>query len=278
MNSKYIILLTGCINPRDMVYTAIKDPDTRMNQYIMALRYYLENTALPIVFCENSMTKLSTDFSDIPSINERYEFITFDGNNFDKSLGKGYGECEIIDYAICHSQLIKSHSYIIKITGRITVIDILSYVHFHNKLPKGTIQALLPTNNHFIDSRFIICPKHFLQQYFLPQQKKLNDSKNYYFENLLYDAIFSQNKYLYIPFISFPNYKGYSGSVGYMYKSYNTTNRLYYKADATNYFVLSSCPNYSKILPMKIKIRLRVKHFFTIIHLYILKFISKFFT
>lgn len=278
MNSKYVILLTGCVNPKDMVYTAIKDPDIRMNQYIMALRYYLEKTTLPIVFCENTMTRLSIDFSDIPLINERFEFITFDGNNFDKSLGKGYGECEIIDYAICHSKLIQSHSHIIKITGRITIINILSYVHLHNKLPEGTIQALLPTTNHFIDSRFIICPKQFMQLYFLPQKNKLNDSKNYYFENLLYDTIFSQIKYLYIPFISFPNYRGYSGSAGYMYKSYNKINRLYYKADATNYFTLNYCPNYSNILPLKIKNKLRVEHFFTMIHLYTFKFFSKIFT
>lgn len=125
MRHKIVILLTACIHPNGMCLTALKDTDERKKQYIDALKYYLRTTELPIVFVENTATDLSPMFTPYMQ-SGRLEYLTFDGNNYPKELGKGYGEAEIIGYAMRHSTLLKTSTYLLKITGRIIVTNINS--------------------------------------------------------------------------------------------------------------------------------------------------------
>ena len=75
-----ILLLTGCINPNGMAFTALSNLEERKRQYINAIRYYLSNTNFQIVFCENSGTDISPLFQrGIDS--GRMEYLTFNGNH-----------------------------------------------------------------------------------------------------------------------------------------------------------------------------------------------------
>ena len=126
-----ILLLTGCINPNGMAYTTLSDQEERKNQYISAIRYYLSKTKYPIVFVENSDTDISYLFrSEITS--GRMECMSFFGNQ-NKNLGKGYGECEIIQFALNNSRLINSDmdQRIAKITGRLIVKNISAIIRWH---------------------------------------------------------------------------------------------------------------------------------------------------
>ena len=99
-----VLLLTACINPNGMLYTTIQDTELRKKHYIESLFFYLTKTQYKIVFVENSNTDISSLYQK--EISEgRLECITFDGNNYDRSLGKGYGEALILDYACMHSKL-----------------------------------------------------------------------------------------------------------------------------------------------------------------------------
>lgn len=119
-----ILLLTACINSGGMSFTALQDPGVRKRQYVDALRYYLDNASLRIVFCENTGYDMSEQFSEDIASN-RLEYMTFDGNRYDRTLGKGYGEALIIQHALCNSSFINdSDGYVIKITGRIIVENI----------------------------------------------------------------------------------------------------------------------------------------------------------
>ena len=123
---QYIILLTGCINPNGMAFTALTDATIRLKQYVTAINYYLNNTNYPIVFSENSGTSINSYFNSYNN-NKRLELLSFKGNN-NKDRGKGYGEAEIIDYALKKSLIIESHKNncsIIKITGRLIVRNIM---------------------------------------------------------------------------------------------------------------------------------------------------------
>ena len=82
-----ILLLTGCINPNGMLYTALSNTEERKTQYIEAINYYLSNTTYPIVFVENSGTDISHLFTDAIKSN-RMEYLSFSGNN-NKERGKG---------------------------------------------------------------------------------------------------------------------------------------------------------------------------------------------
>ena len=159
-----ILLLTGCINPNGMAFTALSNLEERKSQYINAIRYYLSNTNFQIVFCENSGTNISPLFQrGIDS--GRMEYLTFNGNQ-DKERGKGYGECEIIEYALKQSKLISSSHdrRIAKITGRLIVRNITSIIKWHQLLfPKRTVFCAINSDLSFPDSRFILAPTSFFQ-------------------------------------------------------------------------------------------------------------------
>ena len=169
-----IILLTGCINPKGMAFTTLSDQEERKAQYINAIRYYLSNTSFKIVFSENSGTDISHFFQD--SIESgRMEYLTFNGNQ-DKKRGKGYGECEIIEYAIKKSKLIHSskEQRIAKITGRLIIKNIKGILRWHNLLfSKQTVFCSINSDLSFPDSRLIVAPVSFYRV-FLNSKELIN--------------------------------------------------------------------------------------------------------
>ena len=54
MRKQTVILLTACISPGGMAFTALQDAGERERQYIDAINFYIENTYYPIVFSNNS--------------------------------------------------------------------------------------------------------------------------------------------------------------------------------------------------------------------------------
>ena len=116
MNKTTIILLTACVKPNGMSFTALQDMEVRQNQYEEALLFYLKNTDLNILFVENTNTNFSEKFIDYID-NKRLQYITFNGNDYDKELGKGYGEALIIQEAV-NTDFYKNADFIIKISGR----------------------------------------------------------------------------------------------------------------------------------------------------------------
>ena len=115
---RIVVLLTACVNPNGMSKTVLQDMELRRKQYVNALNFYLQETSLPICFVENTGFDMSCEFhSYIDS--GRLEYLCFKGNNYDKSLGKGYGEAVIILYATENSVFLKRCKYLIKVTGRV---------------------------------------------------------------------------------------------------------------------------------------------------------------
>lgn len=213
-----ILLLTGCINPNGMPFTALNNKEERQNQYVEALHFYLSQTSYPIVFTENSGTDISILFQkEIES--GRMEYITFMGNQ-EKERGKGYGECEILKYALKCSKLINNSpdSRIAKITGRLIIRNINVILRFHKAIfPKNTVFFNINSELNFSDSRLIIAPIGF---YYAFQKKgnEINDSAGYYFEHALLDTMKSEKRYQYSPFFLSPQIEGSSGSTGYTYE------------------------------------------------------------
>ena len=211
-----ILLLTGCINPQGMSYTSLTDTGERQRQYIEAIHFYLSHTKYPIVFTENSGTDISSRFKAFIS-SGRLEYLTFHGNQ-NKQRGKGYGECEIIEYALSHSQMIHNHQnkYIAKITGRLIVRNITSIARFHTFIwPRQTVFCAINSDLSFPDSRLIIAPLAFYSK-FLENKDKIDDKNGYFFEHALCDTL-KGNNFSYSPFFICPHIKGMSGSTGEYY-------------------------------------------------------------
>lgn len=214
-----ILLLTGCINPNGMTMTALSNQEERKRQYVEAIHFYLSRTSYPIVFSENSGTDISHLFKkEIKS--GRLEYLSFSGNQ-NKEKGKGYGECEIIQYALSNSKIIHiaKDKRIAKITGRLIIRNINSIVRVHSILfPPKTVFCAINSNLSFPDSRFIIAPECFYHS-FLKSKEVINDSNGYFFEHALCDTIKREKQFPYSPFLLMPQIEGMSGSNGKIYKN-----------------------------------------------------------
>lgn len=207
---KTVILLTGCINPDGMANTYLTDINERHKQYVDAIHYYIKNTDCKIIFCENSNTNISPLFN---YTKDRLEILTFSGNK-DKLRGKGYGEAEIIGYAIRHSFCLQDSCIIIKITGRLIVNNISKIV----KSMKGKhnfVTCFFHSNLSFADSRIFCGTTSFFKE-FLKNRDFINESKGVLFEHVLASTIL-ESTHQFIPFSEEPLITGISGSTGERY-------------------------------------------------------------
>jgi hypothetical protein len=132
-HNEQILLLTATINPlRGIDNLRHIDPDARLREYAKALAFYLSQMKANerLVFCENS----GSDLSELQKVvaehgaQERVEFLSFFGNDFPPSNGRGYGEFKLIQYAMENSRFIRHSSptetAIWKITGRYIVSNL----------------------------------------------------------------------------------------------------------------------------------------------------------
>ncbi|MDR6923460.1 MULTISPECIES: hypothetical protein [Chryseobacterium] len=230
MNHKkdIIILLTCCVNPAGMSFTKINDENTRIKQYYNAITYYLNTTDHKILIVENTLFNIDPVFLQ----NERIEYLTFDGNNFDKALGKGYGEALIIEHALQNSYFLKNEkAYIIKITGRLCVINLNNLIKDLPVENKNYIMAEMTWKKDKAYSHFFISNYNFLKS-FVERKENINDSKGMYFEHLLAEQIKDMNKKGF-PFLGLKRtviIEGISGSTGKEYtKNYNIIQLLIFK-------------------------------------------------
>lgn len=187
-----ILFLTACVNPKGMVYTKLSNPEVRLQQYKDALDWYLENTSMKILLVENS----GFDFSDCyqKQIREgRLEFICYNGNDYDRNRGKGYGEAAIMEYGFSHSCLMNStppNTQIVKVTGRLILCNIKELCLSCNKT--NTVYANISKddwNGNIATSQVVMAPKEFYCHYFLTRREEINDSQCRHFEHVLYDSI-----------------------------------------------------------------------------------------
>ena len=213
---KQILFLTACINPNGMAYTALSDAAERLRQYKDALTWYLTNTALPILFVENTGYDLSADFDEYVS-SGRLECLTFHGNDYNRNLGKGYGEAKIMQYGLDNSLMLKDDSVIVKVTGRLICKNIVEMCSRYDSAK--TVYANIAKDDwggNICGSSFVIAPVAFWKDFFLPKQELLNDSKRYHFEHLLYASINQWEKVgnRHCEFWLLPQVEGKSGTSG----------------------------------------------------------------
>lgn len=185
-NDNVILFLTACINPGKMPNTILTDKNERQFQYENALKWYLQNTLFRILFVENSGTDISDKF--LSYINEnRLEILTFNGNHtFDPKLGKGFGERNIIEYAIGHSFFLSKKPRVIKISGRIIIHNINELVMNSSTVNNIYVNTLIVDKRIFASSKLFICPFNFLQDFFLHDSLSIDESRKIYFEHCLY--------------------------------------------------------------------------------------------
>lgn len=226
-----------------MAYTALNNIEERQAQYVNAIRFYLKETNYPIVFCENSGTDISYLFQDFID-SGKLECLSFIGNQ-DKQKGKGYGEAEIIEYALKHSCFINDNCIVTKITGRLIINNICNILSPLKKRD-NFVSCLFHSDLKFADSR-LVCATVGFYSYFLKHKNQINDNNSIYFEHILSSSVIDSN-IRYIPFSEAPIIIGQSGTTGDTYQIHkrNLKSIILYK-----YYSLSQFIQINKISPNK---------------------------
>lgn len=219
-NERNVLLLTATIDPNvfNTPFTFLKDKEERFSQYYKTVKKYLEQSSIDaVVLCDNSLCPNNFKELEILALknDKLFEYISFLGNkNKIHKLGKGFGEGEIIKYALKKSEVLNDNLKVFyKITGRIFIDNITSIL----KNTKTTNCFLLSSirKRDKIDTRFFRTEIEFFKNKLEDVYLNCNDFENNYLEDVYFKILINEkrgNLYCY------PKYTGNSGSDGISYE------------------------------------------------------------
>lgn len=221
-----VLLLTGCIDPKGMRFTARNDPAIRRKDYMDALHSWVYKSDFKhIVLCENSGADLS-DFEEmVRGSGKEVDLISFVAPEFEEWKGKGYGELLIIQHAMEHSKLIHENSRIMKCTGR---LFFSSHKKYYNHGVHGDFDISLDVFRSLdeCDVRAFFGSYDFITKYLLPFKERLDERTEpmQNLEHVMGQAVFRALSDLlkYEPLPATPFFVGHSGTLNYAYKPYKT--------------------------------------------------------
>lgn len=219
-DGEILLLLTGTVNPRGMAFTKLLDVETRKNQYIDSLKFWVRTAGIPVIFVENSNFDLS-DFFKEEIASGKLEIMQFEGNDYSRQLGKGYGELLCLEHAYQQNERIRNASFIFKATGRHRVLNFQSF--YQQYVDNKEVEILVDFFRflEFCDSRFFGFKPFFIPEYLLKYKEMVDDSKWIFFENILAKATLQAviNYCVFRPLKHFPRIKGSSATLGITYNS-----------------------------------------------------------
>ncbi|PZV79123.1 hypothetical protein CLV31_11583 [Algoriphagus aquaeductus] len=207
----YVLLLTATIFPKHVnLLNGRNDPIERENDYFGAVSFYLSQ-GFTVVFVDNSNT-FSKKILSLKTKFDKFEYHSFE--SVASHLGKSPGEVEIIKYACENSTFIKEVDYIVKVTGRYIIRNLLNLLSKTNYIEADIY--INPTRNlKWADSRLMIMKKKYYENYFLKaidlflDEDKLVFMEHAYMKSLFLYLIDGGELNL-LP--SYPFYHGYDGT------------------------------------------------------------------
>jgi len=231
-SSASTLLLTSCIHVSAPI-VELSDPTSRVELTLSSIQQWLKIAGdLNIVICDGSGYDFTKDVAEwFPQV--KIECISFK-NDVDavKEFGKGYGEGEIIKYALEHSEYLKHSDYFVKCTSKLWVKNFPEILKRWNNLfqcqfalekPK-TIRNAKPSS---VDTRFYIINKSYYIDYFINAYKNVRDQDGYHLEYCFRDVILDNRlRASSILFPIPPLIEGVSGTTGKTFESVNLLKKL----------------------------------------------------
>lgn len=132
-----VLLLTATITPPEGAPLLSRtDPKSRLQDYEKALEFYLQLIGKgidAIVFAENSNSDVSSlqNIVHQSGLEDKVEFLVFEGLDYPVNYSRAYGEFKLIDYTMAHSSTINQHKdnlLLWKITGRYIIKNIAKII------------------------------------------------------------------------------------------------------------------------------------------------------
>lgn len=217
------LLLTSSVTPVDLT-GKLNDPSARIKHTLESIAEWLKiDLNIQMVICDGS----GFDFKDIvqsnfPAANIECIFFYNDAEEIKKN-GKGYGEGEIIRYALEHSKTLLNSELFIKCTAKLWVSNFTTCLSQWNGLFLcgayfANVYSVKKTKLKFVDTRFYIIRKDIYKKCFLNAHSHLGNNLGWSIEDEFLKIIQSANiKHIFfkIP----PVICGVGGGSGKYYKT-----------------------------------------------------------
>jgi hypothetical protein len=190
MPAEPVLLLTATVDPGACAFTVRADPATRLADYRLALsRWIAARSFSRIVWCESSGWPLA-DLDDLRTAAAGngidLQLISFRGQDFDMTLGKGYGELGIISHALAHAPSLRGgEAPLVKVTGRYFVANPAPLLALLGRADAPKMVCDLREDLTVADSRIFAASRDIISTYLIPLRSLANDSKQVFFEHLL---------------------------------------------------------------------------------------------
>jgi hypothetical protein len=208
------LLLTGCVDPGRTPFLKVRDVGHRLAEYEASIaRWIDESDFRSIVFCENSAYEHSYAplIEKAEAVGKRLEVLVFKGNEGAQIYGKGYGEGEIIEHALGHSELLAQSASFYKATGRVFVKNVNSILA--KDAAKPTVFILF-TSWKYADTRFFKSDVGFFRENLIDAYKEVRDKEKISIERVYRQKLRGKRV---PPFSEYPNIVGLCASSGSAY-------------------------------------------------------------
>ena len=239
------LLMTSCVTATALS-AQLRDQNTRIELTVKSIAKWLSITNdLKIIICDGS----NYDFSSIiaksfPS--NDIECLYF--NNDSKSValyGKGYGEGEIIKYALENSVFLNEAKYFAKCTAKLWVDNLSDCLRYWNGTFLCDCNFSYFQSNKFItfksiDTSFYIVDKQFYVKNFLSAYVNVRENKRYWLEHSFKDIAVANNLEKFM-FPVAPIILGVSGTSGLQNK-HTFKNKV---KDAAKHFLVKANMSYA---------------------------------
>lgn len=205
-------------------FTSIENKYFRIERVLWGVKKLLETyPEYEITLCDGTDFDFSKSFTTEEL--SRIEILFF-ANSADKvrKFGKGYGECEILEYVMENSKKVDGSTRYIKITGGLHVKNLSRIFSIHSEFqfyPKIDVRNGIPRPRiTSVDTRVLFFSRAGFDKYLRGVKKNVNDYEGVYLEHAVFQSI--RNSGSIFPsniFIVPPKILGVSGSTGKAYTS-----------------------------------------------------------
>lgn len=215
------LLITSAVRPASAELVELSSIDDRLAYTAEAITQWLKIFPdLHIVICDGSNFDLR-EFVLTQWPNASIEILFFLNDEEKVSQrGKGYGEGEIIAYALKHSKTLKRADRFMKCTSKLWVNDVEDLLEdcgptqFHIRGRK-TQEGIWV--NTWVDTRFYIVQKNFYRRHLLNTYKNVHREQKFFLEHAFLEKLVSLSSLPHILFPRKPEIRGVSGTSGLFY-------------------------------------------------------------
>lgn len=211
------VLITSAINV-SANKTSLNDADQRLEKTLKSIAYWRKTPLVSnVIVCDGSGFDLTEHVRMSPSAEQGApcEFLSFTNDQATvRTLGKGFGEGEIISYALDNSQTLKQSKKFAKCTGKLWLSNFPRCAsNFSQRVAFDYGGKFHPI---YLDTRFYLTETDFFRDHLMLAFQRVDENRGYNLEHAYRDAL-RQFKLSEIVMFPTPRILGTSGSMNTEY-------------------------------------------------------------